>query len=178
MVVGCPGMTRVDSYRSNVYEHGWTSVANLMHGQKRDRYRTDSIPPQRSLRQNSLINSKVGRNSIQGTHAWVPLPHIIAKTQSYLTSLPIQYLNDSAMDTYLNELFPSPSPMSRVLSSIRIPVLKAVILRYSLLLRDGGIYTDMDTASVRPFKEWGTTGVNDLVSNGSLLYLSEPLTLN
>ncbi len=75
------------------------------------------------------------------------------------------------MDTYLNELFPSPSPMSRVLSSIRIPVLKADILRYSLLLRDGGIYTDMDTASVRPFKEWGTTGVNDLVSNGSLLYL-------
>src|SRR5258708_3431118 len=56
------------------------------------------------------------------------------------------------------------------------PVLKADILRYSLLLRGGGIYTDMDTTSVRPFKEWGTTGVRDLVSNGSLVYLSEPLT--
>ncbi len=104
--------------------------------------------------------------------------HIIAKTWLYLTSLSTQYLHDGAMDTYLNELYPSPSPMSRVLSSIRKPVLKADILRYSLLLRDGGIYTDMDTTSVRPFKEWGTTGVRDLVSNGSLLYLSEPLTLN
>src|SRR5258708_27040152 len=75
MTVSCPGMTRVDSYRSNAYQNGWTSVVNLLHGQKRDRYRTDSIPPQISLRQNSLINSKVGQCSIQGMHAWVPFPH-------------------------------------------------------------------------------------------------------
>ena len=75
------------------------------------------------------------------------------------------------MDTYLNDLFPSPSPMFKLLSSVRKPVLKADILRYSLLLRDGGIYTDIDTASIRPFKELGTIGANDLVSNCSLLYL-------
>ena len=68
------------------------------------------------------------------------------------------------MDSYLNELFPSPSPMSKVLSFVRKPVLKADILRYSLLLRDGGIYTDIDTAAVRPFEDWGTTGTIDLVS--------------
>jgi len=79
--------------------------------------------------------------------------------------LSFQYLNDSAMDTYLNELFPSPSPMFKLLSSVRKPVLKADILRYSLLLRDGGIYTDIDTASIRPFKEWGTIGANDLTDS-------------
>jgi len=60
--------------------------------------------------------------------------------------------------------------MSKVLSSVRKPVIKADILRYSLLLREGGIYTHPDTAAVRPFEEWGRSNTIDIVSK-ALLYL-------
>jgi len=83
------------------------------------------------------------------------------------------------MDAYLNELFPPHSRMSKVLSSAPRAVLKADILRYSLLLREGGIYTDMDTAAVRPFEEWGTINTTDLkdpLLNAVPFYLGDSLT--
>jgi mannosyltransferase OCH1-like enzyme len=81
-----------------------------------------------------------------------------------LSSLSFRHLNDTVMDAYLSGMFPPPSPMSTILSTVRKPVLKADILRYAILLHKGGIYTDIDTAATRPFKDWGTSRTIDLVS--------------
>ena len=45
--------------------------------------------------------------------------------------------------------------MVKVLESLPRRVLKADILRYTLLLHKGGIYSDTDTAAVKPFDRWG-----------------------
>jgi alpha 1,6-mannosyltransferase len=64
------------------------------------------------------------------------------------------------MDEYLNTIYPSGSPMSKVLQSLPMPVLKADILRYTILLHKGGIYSDIDTAAVRKFDDWGHDAVD------------------
>ena len=74
------------------------------------------------------------------------------------------------MDKYLEAMYPSPSPIYSLLSSFPKMVLKADILRYTLMFHRGGIYTDIDTAAVRPFDEWGTHGTMDLVRNESMPY--------
>ena len=66
------------------------------------------------------------------------------------------------MDEYLNAIYPPASPMSKVLQSLPMPVLKADILRYTVLLHKGGIYSDIDTAAVRKFDDWGQ-GAGDMV---------------
>ena len=59
------------------------------------------------------------------------------------------------MDEYLDAMYPPASPMSKVLRALPMPVLKADILRYTVLLHKGGIYSDIDTAAVRKFDDWG-----------------------
>lgn len=61
----------------------------------------------------------------------------------------------ATMDEYLNAIYSSDSAMSSVLRSLPMPVLKADILRYTILLHKGGIYSDVDTAAVRKFDDWG-----------------------
>ncbi|KAF9520626.1 glycosyltransferase family 32 protein [Hydnum rufescens UP504] len=80
-------------------------------------------------------------------------------------SLEFRHLNDTLMDQYLETMYPSPSPMFPLLSSFPKKVLKADILRYTLMFHKGGIYTDIDTAAVRPFHEWGTRDVMDLTDH-------------
>lgn len=64
------------------------------------------------------------------------------------------------MDSYLHSIYPKGSPMSNVLEQLPKMVLKADILRYTLLLHRGGIYTDIDTAAVRKFDEWGADALD------------------
>lgn len=66
------------------------------------------------------------------------------------------------MDAYLDQIYPKGSPMAEVLESLPKRVLKADILRYTLLLHKGGIYTDTDTAAVKKFDDWGADPI-DLV---------------
>jgi hypothetical protein len=59
------------------------------------------------------------------------------------------------MDAYLNTMYPPGSIMHEVLGAIPQRSFRADILRYTLLLHKGGIWTDTDTAAVRKFDEWG-----------------------
>jgi len=67
------------------------------------------------------------------------------------------------MAEYLESIYPKGSPMSDVLEQLPKMVLKADILRYTLLLHRGGIYTDIDTAAVKKFDDWGADA-RDFVS--------------
>lgn len=73
------------------------------------------------------------------------------------------------MEQYLATIYPEGSPMSQVLKALPKQVLKADILRYTLLLHKGGIYSDTDTAAVRKFEDWGTDYI-DLVRNSSFRF--------
>ncbi|KAF8321526.1 hypothetical protein DL93DRAFT_2163145 [Clavulina sp. PMI_390] len=87
-------------------------------------------------------------------------------------SLSYRHLNDTIIDEYLSAIYPSGTPMASLLSSLsdsknrkRARVLKADIFRYTILFHRGGIYTDTDTALVKPFDEWagGAEDVTDQV---------------
>ncbi|KAF8343796.1 uncharacterized protein EI90DRAFT_3010679 [Cantharellus anzutake] len=96
--------------------------------------------------------------------SWSPegqIPHRVYTTSDVPPSdYPSQFRYWAQNDP--SGMFPPPSPMSTILSTVRKPVLKADILRYAILLHKGGIYTDIDTAATRPFKDWGTSRTIDL----------------
>ncbi|KAF8311556.1 hypothetical protein DL93DRAFT_2098693 [Clavulina sp. PMI_390] len=86
-------------------------------------------------------------------------------------SLTFRHLDDSLVDEYLSIIYPKHSPMTELLSLLqyaknpkRARVLKADIFRYTILLHRGGIYTDTDTALVKPFDQW-TEGAEDLTDS-------------
>jgi alpha 1,6-mannosyltransferase len=76
-------------------------------------------------------------------------------------NLEFTHMNDTELNTYLTTLFPPSAPISRMLATVPRAILKADIFRYVVLLHKGGIYTDVDTALIRPFDEWGTHDVID-----------------
>ncbi|KAK8094225.1 Initiation-specific alpha-1-6-mannosyltransferase 2 [Apiospora hydei] len=55
---------------------------------------------------------------------------------------------------FIDEHFPGRSDILETFRDIQNPGMKSDLLRYLVLLADGGIYTDMDTTAVRPINEW------------------------
>ncbi|CDZ97410.1 Glycosyltransferase, DXD sugar-binding motif [Phaffia rhodozyma] len=127
---------------------------------------TEALP---SLPSGTISSTKMPYwSSLMDQHLYldrIPEPDALLKqiyTTSYDTRLPdqfkgwktvnpswdIRFLSDDALNTWAE-------------NEKRIGAVKADLFRYLVLLYRGGVYTDIDTACVRPIEEWGKTDMED-----------------
>ncbi|EAQ83461.1 hypothetical protein CHGG_09865 [Chaetomium globosum CBS 148.51] len=59
------------------------------------------------------------------------------------------------MGTYMHTRFAATDPsLADLFTSLRDPILRADFLRYLILLRDGGVWADINVYPHRPVAEW------------------------
>ncbi|KAH6623257.1 nucleotide-diphospho-sugar transferase [Chaetomium tenue] len=64
-------------------------------------------------------------------------------------------ITDANMDTYIQTRFAATDPsLADLFTSLHDPILRADFLRYLILLRDGGVWADIDVYPHRPVAEW------------------------
>ena len=57
-------------------------------------------------------------------------------------------------ESYIRETFPDRPDILEVFTDLQDPILRADMIRYLLLLGDGGLYTDLDTEALKPIEDW------------------------
>ena len=57
-------------------------------------------------------------------------------------------------ESYVRETFADRPEIEEVFRDLQDPILRADLIRYLVLLGDGGVYSDMDTISRRPIEDW------------------------
>lgn len=62
--------------------------------------------------------------------------------------------NDTSMESWIRDRFGPSSPVYTNYMALPEPVLKSDVFRYLWIMLEGGVYSDSDTAAVRPIREW------------------------
>lgn len=70
-----------------------------------------------------------------------------------------EVITDDVAVSLLRHLYASVPEVIEAYQALPLPVLKADFFRYLILLARGGIYTDIDTAALKPATEWVPEGV-------------------
>lgn len=65
-----------------------------------------------------------------------------------------EILTHSTAESYILQNFPHDPSIFETFSQISDPILRADMIRYIVLLGDGGVYSDLDTVSLKPIEEW------------------------
>nr|OQO31214.1 hypothetical protein B0A51_02054 [Rachicladosporium sp. CCFEE 5018] len=65
-----------------------------------------------------------------------------------------ELLTDDSARSYITKTFPYRADILQIWDRTRDYILRADLIRYLVLLGDGGLYTDMDTDCTRPISEW------------------------
>ncbi|TAQ88940.1 hypothetical protein B7494_g2719 [Chlorociboria aeruginascens] len=65
-----------------------------------------------------------------------------------------EILSDGGADAYVAENFEHRPDIVDLYLNLRVPILKADILRYLVLIADGGVYSDIDTTCDGPISSW------------------------
>lgn len=65
-----------------------------------------------------------------------------------------EILTHDTAESYITEKFPHDPSIFETFSKIRDPILRADMIRYIVLLGDGGVYSDLDTVSHQPISKW------------------------
>ncbi|KAL6355088.1 hypothetical protein LRP88_11565 [Fusarium phalaenopsidis] len=71
-------------------------------------------------------------------------------------------ITDANSDTYVREHFDA--PISDLFMSLQDPILRADLLRYLVLLREGGVWADIDVYPHRPVSKWVPEQYQDWVN--------------
>ncbi len=71
----------------------------------------------------------------------------------------VQKLDDDGMDSWMAQTFGS-APIVAAFDRLPLTIHKTDTLRYLLLLMEGGVYADHDTAAVKRIEDWGTRAVD------------------
>ena len=79
-----------------------------------------------------------------------PLQSWITKNQDYSYTL----INDKAGDSFVQEHYADRPDIRKAFLDLRFPVLRSDFLRYLLLNAAGGVYSDLDIASLTPIRDW------------------------
>ena len=67
----------------------------------------------------------------------------------------VEYMTDDSAETYVKEKFGHRPDIIEVFLALPLPILKADLLRYLLLLNEGGIYNDLDVSCEdTPIRDW------------------------
>ena len=65
-----------------------------------------------------------------------------------------EILTDGGCDEYVRDRFAGRPDIVKVFTALKDNILRADLIRYLVLLGDGGIYSDIDTESLKPIDEW------------------------
>ncbi len=65
-----------------------------------------------------------------------------------------EILTHSTAESYILEKFPHEPSIYETFSQITDPILRADMIRYIVLLGDGGVYSDLDTKALKPIEKW------------------------
>ncbi|KAI4151696.1 MAG: hypothetical protein LQ340_003356 [Diploschistes diacapsis] len=57
-------------------------------------------------------------------------------------------------ESYVRERFADRPEILEIFTDLQDPILRADMIRYLILLGDGGLYTDLDTKSLKPIEDW------------------------
>lgn len=131
----------------------------------------------------SLLDRILGRLSLL-PHPSAPLPKYIYTTdldppekfpqqfRSWVELNPdwsTMFVSDDEIEAWLHRSFTSGEGVLEEMQALHgtLGVVRADLFRYLVLLLNGGVYTDTDTACVKPVSEWA--------SNPSLLHSSDPI---
>ncbi|KAL9115491.1 MAG: hypothetical protein Q9227_000812 [Pyrenula ochraceoflavens] len=70
-------------------------------------------------------------------------------------SYSVEYMTDASADAYVQENFGDRPELVDVFLALPFPILKADLLRYLLLFKEGGIYNDLDVSCAdTPIRDW------------------------
>jgi len=79
-----------------------------------------------------------------------------------------EVLTDEMMESYVKEHFHSSHPeIEQIYSEIKDYILRADLIRYLILLADGGVYNDLDVGCEKPIKNWVPSQYKD---SGGILF--------
>ncbi|KAK2593845.1 hypothetical protein QQS21_008460 [Conoideocrella luteorostrata] len=95
------------------------------------------------------------RNS--NSHKFEIDPSKISNTASWLSKNPnyqYQLVGDAGAESFIRRHYPRDQKMWTLFKSLPNVALKSDFLRYLLLYREGGIYTDTDTVALQPISKW------------------------
>ena len=67
-------------------------------------------------------------------------------------------------ENYVRERFASRPDLVEIFTNLQEPILRADMIRYLVLLADGGLYSDLDTASLKPIDDWIPKSFQDLAN--------------
>ncbi len=65
-----------------------------------------------------------------------------------------ELLTDGGAETYVKDHFPEDSKISGTYLSLSDYIMRADLIRYLALLKDGGVYSDLDVGCLRPIDLW------------------------
>ncbi|MCJ1389391.1 hypothetical protein MMC18_002248 [Xylographa bjoerkii] len=65
-----------------------------------------------------------------------------------------EVLTDGGCDEYVRDRFAARPDIVNVFTGLKDNILRADLIRYLVLLGDGGVYSDIDTESLKPIDEW------------------------
>ena len=65
-----------------------------------------------------------------------------------------EILTDGGCDEYVRDRFSKSPDIVSLFTGLKDNILRADLIRYLVLLGDGGIYSDIDTESLRPIEKW------------------------
>ena len=63
-------------------------------------------------------------------------------------------LTQYGAESYVRERYADEPEIQEIFTDLQDPILRADMIRYLVLLRDGGLYTDIDTKSLKPIDDW------------------------
>ncbi|KAI4126870.1 MAG: hypothetical protein LQ338_003514 [Usnochroma carphineum] len=75
-----------------------------------------------------------------------------------------EFLTDGAAETYVKDRFSDDRRIVNTYMSITDFILRADLIRYLALLKDGGVYNDLDVACLRPIDLWVPSQFRDNIS--------------
>jgi hypothetical protein len=123
-----------------------------------------------------ILSSALSRLSVSTSPAKLvplPMPQVIWSIAPATEADPPQFLNwqgvnpdwtvqkldDDGMDQWMTETFGS-APIVAAFDRLPLTIHKTDTLRYLLLLMEGGVYADHDTAAVKRIEDWGNRAVD------------------
>ena len=100
---------------------------------------------------------------------WTLGPRTQSLVRSWIESNPdhrYELLTDRSAETYMRDRYAHRPDISDTFLAIQDPILRADLLRYTVMLSDGGVYTDIDTNPLKPIHQWLSS---DLAERASLV---------
>ncbi|KAL8814397.1 MAG: hypothetical protein Q9191_008555, partial [Dirinaria sp. TL-2023a] len=112
-----------------------------------------SLPSQPNLAPSQEIPPKIW----QIYFGYSPLDSFTEALQSWISNnqdCAYTLMSDKGGDAFVQKHYAGRPGILQPFLDLRFPVLRSDFLRYLVLHSEGGVYSDLDTVSLKPFREW------------------------